>query len=112
MALEGMVQAVHIAGAHGYTGLRELRSKQGGTLEKAIGFYLQYLKDPAAWSKNTNSPKLNAPNDPSDWGYMLEVPCSWWHDPAYAPFMQKRPYGYAVERCYTLDFATLLFAGR
>jgi hypothetical protein len=23
--------------------------------------------------------------------------------------MQKRPYGFGVERCYTLDFATLQF---
>jgi len=112
MALEGMVQAVHIAEQHGYTDLRALRSGKGGTLRQAIGFYLQYLRDPAAWAKNTNASKLNAPNDPSDWGYMLEIPYYWWRDSEYLPYMQKRPYGYAVERCYTLDFATLLFAGR
>jgi hypothetical protein len=112
MALEAMVQAVHIAEQHGYTNLRGLRSRKGGTLEKAVDFYLQYLKDPVAWAKNTNSATLNAPKDPSDWGYMLEVPYSWWHNENYGPYMQKRPYGYAVERCYTLDFATLLFAGR
>ncbi len=112
MALEGMVQAVHIAEQHGYDRLRTLRSNKGGTLEKALDFYLQYLKDPAAWAKHTNAPKLNAPNDPSDWGYVFEVPYAWWRNPDYLPYMQKRPYGYAVERCYTLDFATLLFAGR
>ena len=112
MALEGMVQAVHIAEQHGYTNLRDLLSNKGGTLEKAVDFYLQYLRDPVAWAKNTNAQKLNAPNDPSDWGYMLEVPYAWWRNGAYLPYMQKRPYGYAVERCYTLDFATLLFAER
>ncbi len=112
MALEGMVQAVHIAGQHGYEGLSAVRSNSGGTLEKAVDFYLQYLKDPVAWAKNTNAPTLNAPKDPADWGYMLEVPYSWWHKSEYLPYMQKRPYGYAVERCYTLDFSTLLFAGR
>jgi hypothetical protein len=112
MALEAMVQAVHIAEQHGYGDLRGLRSKKGGTLEKAVGFYLKYLEDPVAWAKNTNSATLNAPKDPSDWGYMLEVPYFWWHNDSYLPCMKKRPYCYAVERCYTLDFATLLFAGR
>jgi hypothetical protein len=109
MALEAMVQAVHIAEQHGYTDLRELRSKNGGTLGTAIDFYLQYLKDPTGWTKYTNAKTLNTPKDIADWGFMLEVPYSWWHKDAYLPFMQKRPYGYGVERCYTLDFATLLF---
>ena len=112
MALEAMVQAVHIAEQHGYANLRGLYSSKGGTLEKAVDFYLQYLENPQAWARHTNATALNAPKDPSDWGYMLEVPFTWWRKDAYLPCMQKRPYGYAVERCYTLDFATLLFAGR
>jgi hypothetical protein len=111
MALEGMIQAVHIAERHGYEDLRELRSKEGGTLERALDFYVRYLEAPQEWIKYTNAKTLNAPADPSDWGYIFELPYRWWGTPAYQAHMQKRPYGFGVERCYTLDFATLLFAG-
>ena len=109
MALEGMVQAVQIAEAHGVM-LRDLKSKRGATLEDAVNFYCGYLDDPVAWARHTNSDKLNAPADRSDWGYILELPYRWWRTPRYLGYMQKRPYGYDVERCYTMDFATLLFA--
>jgi hypothetical protein len=109
MALEGMTQAVHIAEAHGVM-LRDLESKRGATLEEAIDFYCGYLDDPIEWARHTNSGKLNTPAGMSDWGYIFELPYSWWRTPRYLGYMEKRPYGYEVERCYTLDFATLLFA--
>ena len=110
MALEAMTQAVHISANHGYTDLRELRSKDGGTLEAAIDFYTRFLDDPQTWATFTNTNQLNVPNDISDWGYIFELPYRWWGKEQYLTHMQKRPYGYDVERCYTLDFATLLFA--
>lgn len=110
MALEAMVQAVHIAERHGCAELRGLRSSKGASLEDALDFYLKYLEDPAAWARFTNAKQLNTPREPSDWGYVLELPYRWWGKNAYLPFMGKRPYGFEVERCYTLDFATLLFA--
>jgi hypothetical protein len=110
MALEGMVQAVHLAEAHGITDLRNLASKKGGTLEGALDFYTEYLRDPGTWKRHTNAKQLNTPENLSDWGYVFEIPYRWWQKGAYQPYMQKRPYGYCVERCYTLDFATLLFA--
>ncbi len=109
MALEGMVQAVHIAEKHGIM-LRDLQSRGGGTLEKAIDFYCDYLDDPESWARHTNARTLNTPAGTSDWGYIFELPYRWWHNPRYLGYMQKRPYGFEVERCYTLDFATLLFA--
>ena len=42
--------------------------------------------------------------------YVFDLPYSWWRNPRCLNYMQKRPYGYDVERCYTMDFATLLFA--
>ena len=110
MALEGMTQAVHLAERHGYADLRDLRSKKGGTLKSALDFYVKYLDDPVAWAQYTNAKQVNVPKDPSDWGYIFELPYRWWMEDAYRTHMTKRPYGYAVERCYTLDFATLLFA--
>ena len=110
MALEGMAQAVHLAERHGYSDLRNLRSSSGTTLKDAIDFYVKFLDDPVAWSRYTNSKELNVPKDPSDWGYIFELPYRWWREDAYMAHMAKRPYGFGVERCYTLDFATLLFA--
>ena len=110
MALEAMVQAVHIAERHGYAGIRDLHSRKGATLEDALDFYIRYLEDPAAWAKFTNARQVNTPGEPSDWGYIFELPYRWWKKDRYLDFMLKRPYGFGVERCYTLDFATLLFA--
>jgi len=109
MALEGMTQAVHLAERHGYTDLRAVRSRKGGDLERAIDFYIEYLRDPAGWAKHTNAGDLNKPDDPADWGYILELPNRWWKKDAYSPYLAKRPYGFDVPRCYTLDFATLYF---
>ena len=109
MALEAMVQSVHIAEAHGMDDLRNLSSRKGGTLETALDFYVGYLRNPEDWRRHTNAKKLNTPGDPSDWGYVFEIPYSWWEKREYRPYMQRRPYGYSVERCYTLDFATILF---
>ncbi|MBX7257262.1 MAG: alginate lyase family protein [Candidatus Hydrogenedentes bacterium] len=110
MALEGMTQAVHLAERHGYSDLRDLRSSNATTLKDAVDFYVKYLDDPAGWAGYTNAKELNVPKDPSDWGYIFELPYRWWREDAYLAHMAKRPYGFGVERCYTLDFATLLFA--
>lgn len=110
MALEGMTQAVQIALRHGHPELIQLQSRSGGTLEKALDFYIQFLNDPVSWAKYTNAKTLNRPTDRSDWGYIFELPYRWWAKPDYLPYLEKRPYGFGVERCYTLDFATLLFA--
>jgi hypothetical protein len=112
MALEAMVQAVHLGEIHGHPELRDLASDQGATLRDAIRFYQGYLSNPSDWIKHTNAERLNLPEDPSDWGYVFELPYRWWRDPAYEPFMRKRPYGFEVPRCYTMEWATLLFGRR
>jgi hypothetical protein len=110
MALEGMVQAVHLMEHHGYAGARDWTSGQGADLHDALAFYRAYLDDPENWRQHTNADKLNVPGHIADWGYVFELPAAWWGEAEYAPYLKKRPYGLWVERCYTLDFATLLFA--
>lgn len=110
MALEAMTQAVHIAEQHGNPQLREWRSRRGASLEDAVAFYCDYLDAPQDWARDNGLDEVNAPATPSDWGYFFELPYRWWHDGRYRQYLGKRPYGMNVERCYTLDFATLLFA--
>ena len=109
MALEGMVQAVHIAEGHGIDHLRNLKSRRGGTLRDAVRFYTEYLGDPDTWRTHTNADELNVPETIADWGWVFELPARWWGEEPFRPYLAKRPYGFEEPRVYTMEFATLHF---
>jgi hypothetical protein len=113
MALEGMVQAVHIAAGHGINTLRDLPSRQAGTLRDAVRFYTEYLDDPGSWRAHTNADELNTPGTVADWGWFFELPARWWGEEPFTSYLAQRPYGFDEPRVYTTEFATLHFyAGR
>jgi hypothetical protein len=132
MALEGMVQFIHIAERHGYTDLRDMvamsptadpasdsiapvrRLPKGDghvIIRRAIDHLLAFVDDPDSWSKHrllTMTDQINRPTSRSQWGYLFEVPRAWWGQ-AYAPYTEDAPYGLAPPRCYTLSYSTLYF---
>jgi hypothetical protein len=137
MALEAMVQFCVIAENHGVPGLQNVVagaqnptglaaleldyvtgfrssgvSTQGGTLQEGIATLIDFVNDPASWNQWQNviqSATIDGPTEPSDWGWILEIPYSWWQDPSYLPLMQEAPYDLQPIRAYTLHYATLLF---
>ena len=114
MALEAMLQGACIASRHGHPEILDLRSKEKGSLKDAVDCLVSFLDAPDTWQVNkrkshTGFSRQNRPDDPSDWGWALEIPSSWWQDDKYLKYMTKRPYGEAV-RAYTLTYSTLLFS--
>jgi hypothetical protein len=137
MALEAMVQFVVIAANHGVTDLRDVVANSrkstsvdtfelewvthfhhsgvasgGGTLHAAFDALRDFVNDPHAWDRWSNTIRANpidGPADPSDWGWVFEVGFAWFGDGSYAALMQHAPYGVDSTRAYTLLDATLLF---
>jgi hypothetical protein len=136
MALEAMVQFVHIAENHGYVGLRGLVAgdrktaemlvlkartlfkstgipADGGNLMAAFGSIREFIVNPNGWVnryKNViKKSSVNGPANRTDWGWIFEVAYAWTQDPSWLPFMTPEPYGLQPERAYTLTWATLLF---
>ncbi|MEI6504116.1 MAG: alginate lyase family protein, partial [Armatimonadota bacterium] len=114
MALEAMLQAAFIAGRHGHPEVLQLRSDAGTSLRDAVNCLVSFLEAPDTWQverrRASGGPQpQNRPEDPSDWGWALELPCVWWGDDHYAKYMGRRPYGEGI-RAYSLSYATLLFA--